>query len=216
MEELDLLKAHWKNENAFQKVPRNELYEMSHKKSSSIVKWMLVISITEFLFWLAIPLLSGDEESTDEGSKLIKSLGMDTFLDYMSYINYVLIIVFCILFYYNYKKIKLTDGSKNLMASIVRVRKTVMYYINISLAFVLLRGAVVMYVYFSKDAGMTALFDKAAQQGKLAIMIAVAVVISLIALGIITGVVYLYYKVIYGILLRKLWHNYDDLKKNNL
>lgn len=216
MEELDLLKAQWKNEKTFQKIPRNELYEMTHKKSSSIVKWILVISIVEFIFWLALPFLPGEDDSQDAGVKLINSLGANSFLDIMSYISYTLIVAFCIIFYFNYKKIKLTDGSKNLMANILRVRKTVMYYINISLFLIFLRGGVMFYIYFTRDAKMIELFNKAEQNGKLFIMAAVALVISLLALAILTGIVYLYYKVIYGLLLKKLSHNYNDLKKNDL
>jgi hypothetical protein len=215
MEELDLLKAQWKNEKTFQKIPRNELYEMSHKKSSSIVKWILVISIVEFIFWLTLPLL-GEDDSQDAGVKLINSLGANSFLDIMSYISYALIVIFCIIFYLNYKKIKLTDGSKNLMANILRVRKTVMYYINISLFLIVLRCVVMFCIYFTRDEKMTALFNKAEQNGKLFIMIIVATVISLFALAILIGIVYLYYKIIYGLLLKKLSGNYDDLKKNNL
>jgi hypothetical protein len=46
MKELDLLKKDWKKSTAsFEQISELELYKMIHKKSSSIVKWILIISI---------------------------------------------------------------------------------------------------------------------------------------------------------------------------
>ena len=50
MENLDTLKDVWKNqgESSIQ-FSANDLQSMVHKKSSSIVKWILIISILEFV-----------------------------------------------------------------------------------------------------------------------------------------------------------------------
>jgi hypothetical protein len=46
MKELDLLKKDWKKSTvSFEQISELELYKMIHKKSSSIVKWILIISI---------------------------------------------------------------------------------------------------------------------------------------------------------------------------
>ena len=46
MKELDLLKKDWKkNSDSFEQISEKEIYKMIHKKSSSIVKWILIISI---------------------------------------------------------------------------------------------------------------------------------------------------------------------------
>jgi hypothetical protein len=50
MKELDLLKKDWKK-RSFEQISELELYKMIHKKSSSIVKWILIISILEVLVW---------------------------------------------------------------------------------------------------------------------------------------------------------------------
>ena len=55
MEELDLLKKAWqKDSHSYEQVSEMEIYKMLHKKSSSIVKWILIISIIEVLFWAVI------------------------------------------------------------------------------------------------------------------------------------------------------------------
>ena len=52
MKELDLLKKDWKkNSDSFEQISEKEIYKMIHKKSSSIVKWILIISILEISFW---------------------------------------------------------------------------------------------------------------------------------------------------------------------
>jgi hypothetical protein len=51
MKELDLLKDWQKNKDSFEQVSEIEIYRMIHKKSSSIVKWILIISIMEVLLW---------------------------------------------------------------------------------------------------------------------------------------------------------------------
>jgi hypothetical protein len=48
MKELDLLKDWQKNKDSFEQVSEIEIYRMIHKKSSSIVKWILIISIWRF------------------------------------------------------------------------------------------------------------------------------------------------------------------------
>ena len=55
MDELELLKKDWqKKEGLMPKLSYDEIYSMLWKKSSSIVKWIFIISIIEFVFWLAI------------------------------------------------------------------------------------------------------------------------------------------------------------------
>ena len=62
MEELDLLKKAWKKEErSFDQVSEKDIYGMLHQKSSSIVKWILIISIVEFAFWNVIAFLFSDE-----------------------------------------------------------------------------------------------------------------------------------------------------------
>ena len=48
MEGLDLLKKEWNKESNFPKITESEIYKMIHKKSSSIVKWIFIISILLF------------------------------------------------------------------------------------------------------------------------------------------------------------------------
>ena len=52
MDELELLRKDRKKEDkAFPKLSYNDIYKMILKKSSSIVKWIFIIGILEFVLW---------------------------------------------------------------------------------------------------------------------------------------------------------------------
>ena len=55
MEELEILKKDWKKvDSRYPKLSYDDIYKMILKKSSSIVKWIFIISILEFVFWTVI------------------------------------------------------------------------------------------------------------------------------------------------------------------
>jgi hypothetical protein len=52
MDELDILKKDWnKDDSRYPKLSYNDIYGMILKRSSTIVKWIFIISILEFVFW---------------------------------------------------------------------------------------------------------------------------------------------------------------------
>ena len=59
--DLENYKKLWKNQpQEGKKLSAVEIYKMAHKRSSSIVKWIFIIGILEFLFWIGINLLTPD------------------------------------------------------------------------------------------------------------------------------------------------------------
>jgi nitrate reductase gamma subunit len=59
--DLDKLKSTWKNQpEETKKVSKVDIYKMAHSKSSSIVKWILIIGILELLFWSGLGLIIPD------------------------------------------------------------------------------------------------------------------------------------------------------------
>ena len=98
MDELDLLKKDWKrNENAFNQVSEKEIYSMLHRKSSSIVKWILIISVLEVLFWLGLGLLPFADEHFNQNYP-----NFEFYSNCFAYFNYAVVAVFIYLFYRNY------------------------------------------------------------------------------------------------------------------
>ena len=132
MDELELLKQDWKRqENSLPHVDENEIRKMMHKKSTSIVKWIFVISIVEFLFWISLELIGNYENANQQ----MQILGIEAFYKVSSVINYVMIFVFISLFFINFRKISANDSIKGLMKNIINTRKTVRFYVWYNIIF---------------------------------------------------------------------------------
>lgn len=210
MDELDLLKKDWKrNENAFNQVSEKEIYAMLHKKSSSIVKWILIISILEVLLWTAMGMLPNTDEYLDK-------MGHAEYADYFqwfNYFNYSVILVFIYLFYRNYVAISTTASTKKLMDDIIRTRKTVNYYVWYNLSMIVLSFIVGFIIAFVCNPDVDQLRQKVQENGALmALLIGFLVVI----VAVIAFLAWLFYRLVYGIFLRKLLANYKELKKIDL
>ena len=111
MKELDLLKKDWQKNDAFEQVSEVEIYKMLHTKSSSIVKWIFIISVLEILLWTSISVFF----NADDYLKNIKNEGLVAFFEALTVFNYVVILVFIYLFYKNYVSISTTVSTKQLM-----------------------------------------------------------------------------------------------------
>lgn len=125
MNELDLLKNHWQKID--KKLPAytyEQLYAMLHKKSSSMVKWILYISLIEFAIWGGLYFIM--PQGTQE---INKQMGLTNIMLIGTLVSFVVFLFFIYLFYRNYSKIKITDSVKKLMHSILRTRKIVYFFI---------------------------------------------------------------------------------------
>ena len=199
VDELELLKKDWqKQEATLPKLSKEDIYPMLLKKSSSIVKWIFLISIAEFIFWVAVNILAGNRE---KDKIFVHDSGLETFSLVIMVINYVALAFFVLRFYMNYKKIEATDTAKTLMANIFRTRQTVKYYIWFNVIFLAV-GMLVGFVIASQN-------YPEFNNDNMAIVI--VVLVALIAFVI--GLLVLFYRLIYGILLRRLKANYLELKK---
>jgi len=199
MDELDLLKQDWKRqEKNLPRVKADEIYQMMHKKSTSIVKWIFIISIAEFLFWLGIESLSFFENSYD----VIQQLGLGSFYRVSLIVNYVMVVVFIGLFFRNYKKISTDDSVKALMKNIIITRKTVKAYVWLNIVIFSISFMVTGYVTIDKVAVDDSINVKLISLG-------ILFLIFLIFLLLIIG----FYRLIYGILTKRLLKNYKVLKK---
>jgi hypothetical protein len=205
MEDLDLLKKDWqKNNDFFKQVSENTIYKMIHKKSSSIVKWILIISILEVSLWTIINIfLDTDAHLEKTHPELIP------FFKVVTYLNYVVVLVFIYLFYKNYIKISTTVATKQLMNDILKTRKTVQYYIWYNLLLSLLSFIVGIIIAISDKSNMI-LINKITIDDTHIIK---ALIILFLATAIFFGIFWLFYKLLYGLLLKKLNANYKELKK---
>ncbi|TBN03631.1 hypothetical protein EYD45_08930 [Hyunsoonleella flava] len=201
MDRLDLLKKDWDNSDSkYPKLSYDEIYKMILKKSSSIVKWIFIISLIELSLGLILAILNPSFEHKIEYPK---------WLDTFSYLMFPVIFYFIYLFHKNYKKISATDNAKVLMQNILRTRKTVRYYILFNLIFGGIFFAVASFIAYTQLEGGIAAFNEATSTTKYVVVIIVILFVTILFLGIIYGIYYL----LYGILLKRLKRNYAELKK---
>ncbi len=115
-------------------------------------------------------------------------------------------------FYRNFRKIKATDSASILMKNILDTRKTVKYYIGyifISTGFTFLVYTYFLFKYHmvNTEVKNPSLYDFNTTQWLIFIG---AFIVSML---VILGVIWLFYKLLYGILLNRLQKNYKELKR---
>jgi hypothetical protein len=199
MKELDLLKKDWKKDtNSFEQVSESAIYEMIHKHSSSLVKWILIISILEFIILNGISLFINDE---NVDSFLI----LHPYLNVINYLNYIVVIGFIIVFYKKYRAISVLDSSKTLIEQIINTRKVVNYYIIWN---VLIGG------FFGVFGAIDGIKNGNSLDHTVNTTTEYLVIIFIVPL--IMVFIWGFYKLLYGSLLNKLNKNYRELKKIDL
>jgi hypothetical protein len=210
MKELDLLKKDWqKNKDSFEQVSETEIYKMIHKNSSSIVKWILIISILEVLLWTGFSMIF----SADDYLKKIDNEGLSFTLKAFTYLNYAVIVVFIYMFYKNYIRISAIAATKQLMKDILKTRKMVQYYVWYNLGMIvfgLIMGFIIALFYNPET---VILRNKVEHDPK--IMVITIGILALVTI-VLFGLFWLFYRLLYGILLRRLHSNYKELKKIDL
>ncbi len=207
MDELDLLKKDWNSESKeFKSYSDSDIYPMLRKKSSSIVKTLFYISIAELAFWLLASILPYFLSTTFK-EKLETSYENPLFLG-ISIFSYLVILLFIYLLYASYKAISSTDSAKILMESILKTRKVIKYYVAFNLGMIFL--SIPLSLYFEYDENPE--FHQQIVEFSTNQMLVLYGFIVLVA-GVFLVLLWLFYRLIYGVLLKRLNRNYDELKK---
>jgi len=205
MDQLELLKKDWqKQDYSFPKLSKSELSKLIHKKSSSIVKWIFIISVLEFVIPHLILLFTGDSSS----EKIYTELGLNLFKSISYVVYYIAIAGFIYLFYKNYKSISANSNPKVLMQNIIKTRKIVKYYIWFNLTLFFIISVVILYKVFDSPL----FIDKIPEDVNMTIVWLACIV----TIAILIVLFWLFYRLIYGILLSKLKGNYEELIDNNM
>lgn len=212
MDELELLKSRWRSQE--QKLPRltyDDIYKMLLKKSSSIVKWIFFISIGEMLLWTALAFLV-----PESSQRFTTDVGLNDIMVIANILFYLVFICFILLFYRNYRKISTTDTVKGLMENIIRTRRTVNYFIiyNLVSTGIMIIGVNIFY-YNNQDLVFRLMVE---DYGVLPTMdqsqfFTTFFLVQLILGAVVITLIFFFYKLVYGRLLKRLNKNYQELKK---
>ncbi|MEE1964514.1 hypothetical protein SAMN04487891_11551 [Flagellimonas taeanensis] len=210
VDELEFLKKDWqKREADLPKLSYDQIYGMTWKKSSSIVKWIFYISLIELVFWAAINIIFSDSETMEE----LKALHIHKVIMVLNIINYGIILYFIYKFYINYRKISFTDSSRKLMKAILKVKRTVTQYVWFNLIIFTTYLIINMYGVLLYSPEGQKIVQAASEDGNSFSFWAMVITISVVFTAVVLLLIWLFYKLLYGILLKRLRENYNELKK---
>jgi len=190
-----------------------EIYTMIWKKSSSIVKWIFYISIIELLFWIVLNAAPLFIDSYQENLGDVQNSVTQTFIIITNTFSFIIIAIFIYFLYKAYRRISVVDNVKSLMESILRTRKIVQYYVGFNLVMAVLITTYTIYDMFTNDERVMKLFQTIKEEGSELKFWLLGAVIVVLGMVLVVGFIWLFYRLIYGFLLRKLNHNYKELKK---
>ena len=207
MDELELLKKAWNKQPEHKKLSISEINPMLRKKSSSIVKTLFYVSLAELLFWILINTVPYFA-STAYKKRLDDVFTNDTVFTGLTVFSYAVILLFIYLLYKSYRSISVTDSTKKLMESILRTRKIVKCYVLYNL---IVAGASLLIGFYFAFTQNAELAQQVAHFTRKEIIIVTAIIVMCTV--VLIFVIWLFYKLIYGFLIKRLYNNYNTLKQ---
>lgn len=214
--DIDSLKKTWQDQEIADDYNQNEIESMLNKKSRNYVKYILWISIAEFLIFgfvnfLAIFSADYQTDFTNILDKLhIKNqneveFSLDRIYYLMKIFSLIITGVFCFIFYRNYIKINVESNLKKFIIHIISFKKTVNLFIfsNIFLLILFIGSSASFIVITVKKQNIQ--IDNPTFWG-----LVTGVFFSLLVCIIL---ILLYYKLAYGIILNRLSANLKQLEK---
>ncbi|MEI3790079.1 MULTISPECIES: beta-carotene 15,15'-monooxygenase [unclassified Chryseobacterium] len=213
--DLDSFKKTWQEQPVQPKYDSNEILQMLNKKSRNYVKYIFWISVAEFLFFSVLGLFYffQDEES-DSFRKILEKLGaqkapeIETNFDHaylaIKILSLLITAYFVLKFYQNYRKIRIEENLKGLIIRIIKFKKTVNAFILISIAllvaFTFVFTAFIFYALNSQNVR---------PDNSNLIIVIIGIIVSTVLCVLL---IWLYYRLVYGIIIRKLDKNLKQLK----
>ncbi len=200
--ELDNFKKVWKEQETAS-FNREEILAMLKEKSSSVAKWIFYISIAEFFFWIGMSFILPENQS---------EIGENAtfFMKIVTYVNYVIVIGFILFFFFNFKKIKAEQNIKHLLKNILNLRKTVHYYVAYNLSLFIGATLIVSILMFNDDTARINIPEN--MQGNI-LFWAIVILSFVVVTAVFSIVLYLFYRLLYGFLLKRLQRNYEEIQQ---
>jgi hypothetical protein len=207
MDELDLLKKDWNKEGvSFKNYQVSDIYQMLHKKSSSLVKTLFYISVAELIFWILISYVP--YTFSDNLKERLDASYEDPIFVALTVFSFLVVFLFVCLLYISHKSISSTDNAKKLMESILKTRKVIKYYVLYNLVMIFISVPLSLYFEFNENSEF-----HSQVAGMNSTQMLVLFIVTVFVMGIFVVVIWLFYKLLYGILLKRLNRNYEELKK---
>ena len=189
----------WKNQpEEKNKISALEIYKMTQSKSNSIVKWIFIIGLLEFVILNSLVFFIDLNKAYQEYEKI----GLKNFIIITEVLYYIVAVIFLIMFYLNYRNIDVNDSSRLLFGKILKTRKTVKLYVFFNLTYIFIIMIVVSISFIRMN-------SEKIPKDKIGLVIGLFALVGLFLLGTIWA----FYQLLYGFLLKKLKRNYKELSK---
>jgi hypothetical protein len=213
--DLDSFKKTWQEQPVQQKYDNSEILQMLNRKSRNYVKYIFWISVVEFLFFSVMGIfyfMKGDESNSF--LKLLERLGAQKTPEVENSFEIIYLIIkslsllitayFVYKFYQNYRQIKIEENLKGLITRIIHFKKTVNAFILISIVLLVVVTTVFIgFIFYSLNSQSIEVNSSTLTGFLIGIVLSTALTVTL---------VWLYYKLVYGIIMRKLDKNLKQLK----
>lgn len=214
--DFDDLKKTWQQQEVPDGYKQSEIEAMLNRKSKNYVKYILWVSIAEFLVFgfLNFVALFSDNFHSDFTNILNKlqirnqsevEFSLDKIYLWMKILSFIITGIFVLRFYNSYKKINIESNLKKFIKQIISFKNTVNLFIFINIfLLVLFVGGFTSFLIFTINRQNINVDNPT-------------------LMGLVTGVVFgllicvililVYYKIAYGILLKRLSKNLKQLEK---
>ncbi|MCY0979402.1 beta-carotene 15,15'-monooxygenase [Chryseobacterium wangxinyae] len=214
--DIDSFKKTWQEQPVEPKYNNDEILQMLNKKSRNYVKYIFWISVVEFVLFTIFGLfliLQNKESNTFLTS--LQRLGVEKNDEMQNILDNIYLIIkictlfitgyFVIRFYKNYRKIKVEEDLKEFISRIISFKKTVNAFILINILIV---------VVFTSALTIFGIYSIKNQNSALANSSILAFIISFIISTVLCVVlIWAYYRLVYGILIKRLDKNLVQLKE---
>lgn len=213
--DLDSFKKTWQEQPVQQKYDNNEILKMLNRKSRNYVKYIFWISVFEFLLFSVMGLFYFFQgEETNGFLNVLEKLGAQKTpeVEHNFGVTYLVIKVLSLLitayfvykFYQNYRKIKIEENLKGLITRIIKFKKTVNAFILISiLLLVVFTSIFTVFIFYALNSQNVEPTNSA---------LTIFVIVTAVSTGLCVLLIWLYYRLVYGIIMRKLDRNLTQLR----
>ncbi|MEC5395115.1 beta-carotene 15,15'-monooxygenase [Bergeyella sp. RCAD1439] len=214
--DIDSLKKDWQEQNTPQKYESSEIQNMLNRKSRNYVKYILWISLIEFVLVLSMSLWNLIWPVKDHSFlHLLERLGVNNtevlktnYTRIYFTLNTISLLItagFVICFYINYTKIKVEENFKAFNLKIIHFRKSVNLFILLNIALLVVFIAVLTtFIFLALQSQDIRLGPSEHWVLLFGILIA--------SLGCLF-LVWLYYRTVYGLLMKRLKKNLKQLSE---
>ena len=144
--------------------------------------------------------------------EIYEKFNLSTFLVVTQGLHYLVLVACLYIFYKNYKAISVIESTSVLMKKIINTRKTVNYYVYYNLILYAVLSIVINAILFSNAELLTEVLKPEGTSIDNDTFFNIMLISQIVTFFVVCGLLWLYYRIIYGILLKRLTKNYAELE----